>query len=118
MDTIRIEKISLYGYHGVLPEERERGQEFLVSVEIETDLQGISRTDDLEETYNYADAAVLIKEIVTGEPVNLLETLAERIALGLLEDKKIHAVTVTVEKPRPPLPVTSAGTSVTLKRNK
>lgn len=118
MDVIRIEKISLYGFHGVLPEERERGQEFLVSVEIETDLHGISETDDLEKTYNYGDAAVLIKEIVTGPPVNLLETVAEKIAFELLRDEKIYAVTVTVEKPRPPLNVTSSGTSVTLRRNK
>ncbi len=118
MDIIRIDKISLFGYHGVLPEERERGQEFLVSVALEADLEGISKTDDLNMTYNYAAAAELVKKIVTGEPVNLLETLAEMIALEILKDRMIVAVTVTVEKPRPPLTVISAGTAVTMRRSK
>ncbi len=118
MDKIRLNNISLYAYHGVLPEERERGQEFIITVELETDLNGISNSDDLSQTINYADIVTIVKEIVQGKPYNLIETLAEKISIEILKIKEVDKVIVTVEKPRPPLPVVSGGASVTLYRHK
>lgn len=84
-DTISLVGITLYGYHGVRPEERALGQRFVVDLELESDLRRAGETDTLDATVNYSEAYELVAEIVEGEPVNLLETLAERIARAMFE---------------------------------
>ena len=84
MDRIIIDDIACYAYHGVLPEEKELGQEFEVSLELGTDFTGI-RDDQIEEAVDYRQAVELVKEILCGNPCRLLETLAERIAYRLLQ---------------------------------
>ncbi len=78
-DTISLVGITLYGYHGVRPEERTLGQRFVVDVHLDADLRNAAATDDLVFTVNYSEVYALVAEIVEGEPVNLLETLGERI---------------------------------------
>lgn len=118
MDIIKVKNISIHAYHGVLPEERERGQKFLVSVELEADLAGISASDDLTNTVNYADITDTVKKVMGDKPCNLIETLAEKIALEILRNKKVNNVKVTVEKPHPPLPAVTGGASVTFFRSR
>ena len=116
MDRVILKDISVYAYHGVLAEERERGQEFLITVEFYSNFQGISCTDDLNEVMDYS---IVLEEIITTATqikYRLLETLAERLALNLLEFDKIDRVKVTVEKPRPPLPAITGGVQVSLER--
>ena len=60
MDKIRIDDIKIYAYHGVLPEEKRDGQDFLVSAELELDLKTSGTSDKLESTVNYADVTKLI----------------------------------------------------------
>ncbi len=79
---IRLNKLSFYAYHGVLPEEKERGQEFLVSVELDTDLKGISRVDNLKDTIDYVNISLSIKEIMQKERYDLIESVADRLAGG------------------------------------
>lgn len=83
-DTISLAGITLYGYHGARPEERTLGQRFVVDVDLEADLRSASATDALHLTVNYSEVYELVAEIVEGEPVNLLETLGERIAQATL----------------------------------
>lgn len=116
-DCIRIEKIRVFGRHGVFPEERERGQDFFVSLALELDLSGAGTRDALDATVNYADVVAAVVAIVSGEPVNLIETLAVKIAGTLLHDfPKISRVSVTVHKPHAPLPAPVADVSVNIVR--
>ena len=116
-DRIRIEKIRVFGRHGVFPEERERGQDFFVSLELELGLRRAGETDALEETVNYADVVAAVVAVVSGAPVNLIERLAEKIAGTLLRAfPKLARVAVEVHKPGAPLPAPVADVSVRILR--
>ena len=116
-DRIRVEKIRVFGRHGVFPEERERGQDFFVSLELELDLRRAGETDALDETVNYADVVAAVVAVVSGEPVNLIERLTEKIAGTLLRDfPKLARVAVEVHKPGAPLPAPVADVSVRILR--
>ena len=93
--------MSFSGRHGVRPAERERPQEFKVSVELEADLSEPGRTDRLEDTVDYTKVRAVVRQVIEGEPAKLLETLAARIANGILALPNVVAVTVRVAK-RPP----------------
>lgn len=99
-DKILLEGMIFYGRHGTLPTEREFGQRFVVDVEIWCDLRPAGLSDDLSRTVDYSEVHAQIKEIVEGEPVNLTETLAERIAAATLDrHPRVEGVRVKVSKP-------------------
>ena len=105
MDKIYVNGMRFYGYHGVFEEENRLGQRFHVDLMCEMDLAPAGKTDDLENGVSYAVLYQLTEEIVTGEPVNLLETLGERISSAVLAHSGlIQSVTVKVIKPDPPIP--------------
>ena len=103
-DWLVISGLTLHGYHGVYPEEKREGQTFVVDLELEWDATGASSTDDVAHTVDYSQVVPAVAEIVTGEPVDLIETLATRIAQRVLEFPLVQVVTVTVHKPQAPLP--------------
>lgn len=103
MDRIVMEGMVFFGRHGVYPAERELGARFTVDVELECDLAAAAASDRLEDTVDYAHAYQLVREVVEGEPSQLLESVAGRIADRLLELDRVAATTVRVRK-RPPLP--------------
>lgn len=84
-DTISLTGVTLYGYHGVRPEERTLGQRFVVDIDLAADLRDAAVTDALEATVNYSEVYGLVAEIVEGEPVNLLETVGERIIRSVFD---------------------------------
>lgn len=99
-DSILLEGMVFYGRHGTLPAERELGQPFVVSVELRLDLRSAGRSDDLSQTVDYGQVHQRAKEIVEGPPVNLTETVAERIAAAVVEEfPAVEAVRVRVAKP-------------------
>ena len=91
-DRITLEGMVFYGYHGVNPEERELGQRFVVDLELEKDLSAAGLSDDLTQTVNYASAYKLAREVVEGQPCNLIETVAERLATALTRSARKWAV--------------------------
>jgi dihydroneopterin aldolase len=95
--------MQFYGYHGVNPEERALGQPYLVDLAVELDLGVPGATDRLEDTVSYTRLYRVAQEVVEGEPRNLLESTAQRIADRLLAEFPIQAVQVRVKKPRPPI---------------
>lgn len=97
-----MEGMSFHGHHGVHPAERELGAHFGVDVELEVDLSGPGRTDRLEDTVDYGEAYLLVREVVEGDPCHLIEALAERIAARLLTLQRVQGTRVTVRK-RPSL---------------
>jgi dihydroneopterin aldolase len=89
-----------HGRHGTLQAENELGQPFVVSVELHLDLRPAGTSDDLTKTVDYSEVHRMAREIVEGPPVQLTETLAERIAAGTLDEHPaVEAVKVRVAKP-------------------
>lgn len=118
-DIMRLERIRLYGFHGVFPEENKLGQQFIVSLELKLDLSEAGRTDALDCTVNYADIYKDVKSVVEGKPYRLIEALAEAIASRLLDAyAKITEVTVSVNKPHPPFDIVFDGVTVELMRRR
>lgn len=116
-DSIKIDGITAIGYHGVYTEERAKGQRFIVDVKLSLSLQGIN--DDLSKTVNYADVAHLVVRHITGEPVNLIETVAESIADEILKNfHLVKKVKVKVHKPEAPINLEFADVIVKIERER
>ncbi|MDG4791319.1 dihydroneopterin aldolase [Micromonospora sp. WMMD1102] len=117
-DRIVLTGLRARGRHGVYDFERERGQDFVVDVVLELDLSVAGRSDDVADTVHYGELAGRLVAIVTGEPVNLIETLAERLAAACLADPRVLVGTVTVHKPQAPIPHDFADVAVTVTRRR
>ena len=117
-DEITLTGLTVFGYHGVFDFERREGQEFRIDLTLSMPLTPASASDDVVDTVHYGELADKVAAIVAGEPVNLIETLAERIATTTLEDERIHGVTVTVHKPNAPIEQTFADVAVTIRRGR
>jgi len=103
-DSITLENMAFYGFHGSDPHESKIGGRFFVDVLLNSDLSKPGRTDKLQDTVNYERVYLIIRDHVEGKRFNLLEALAQTIADTLL--KEFHApsqVTVRVRKPGVPL---------------
>lgn len=105
MGAIVIEGIEGWGHHGVLPHEREQGQRFLVDVRLDVDTSRAADTDQLEDAVDYGDVARAVHAVVVGEPVNLIETLADRVLKVCMGDERVREAAVVVRKPEAPLPI-------------
>ncbi|MEI3846038.1 MULTISPECIES: dihydroneopterin aldolase [unclassified Microbacterium] len=116
VDEITLTGVRAFGYHGVLPEERRQGQEFVVDATLYLSTAAAAASDDVTDTVHYGDAAERIAAIVAGEPFNLLESVAARIADDLLAYDLVKMVSVTIHKPQAPIPVPFSDVSVTIRR--
>ena len=116
IDRINLTGLCATGYHGVFEHERRDGQLFVVDVELELDLD--TTTDDLAATVSYAEIAADVESVITGQPRDLIETVAGEIASRCLAHGKVERVTVTVHKPQAPLTQTFADVSVTISRSR
>jgi dihydroneopterin aldolase len=99
MDRVFIEQLSLKGKHGVGVHEREVEQEFLIDIDADFDTRKSALTDALKATVDYGRFRDIATDVVTKNTFYLIETLAERIAVKILEDSRIARVRVTVRKP-------------------
>jgi dihydroneopterin aldolase len=104
-DQIRILGIRGTGHHGVFAHERAEGQQFSVDVCLDVRTAAAADTDDLADTVDYGQVANAVHALVVGEPVDLIETLAERIASACLAFPGVERVKVTVHKPQAPIEV-------------
>ena len=117
-DRISLTGISAFGHHGVFDSERKQGQRFVVDVSCTLDLSAAASTDDLGQTIDYGALAQAVAADVERDPLNLIEALADRIALTCLRYDAIQCVEVTVHKPQAPMPVDVTDVTVTLTRSK
>jgi dihydroneopterin aldolase len=115
-DRIRLTGLRVRGFHGVLPVEREQGQDFVVDVVLGLDLSAAAASDDVADTVHYGELAERLAAVVAGEPVDLIETLAVRLAEVCLSDPRVERAEVTVHKPSAPIPLDFADVSVTVVR--
>jgi dihydroneopterin aldolase len=116
MDQITLNGLKVWGHHGVFDFERREGQNFVIDVTLFLDLTQAASTDDVNDTVHYGELASQLSEVVAGEPVNLIETLASRLIDVCLADKRVAEATVTVHKPQAPIPQAFNDVSVTLHR--
>jgi dihydroneopterin aldolase len=115
-DHITLTGLQAFAFHGVLPEERADGQVFTLDVTVWLDLSVSARGDDLTETIHYGQLAEEIVSAAERDPVDLIETLAERVARVVLSHEPATAVRVTVHKPNAPISVPFSDVSVTITR--
>jgi dihydroneopterin aldolase len=118
LDRISLTGLRAYGYHGVLPSEREHGQEFFADAVLWFDTSAAAAADDLAHTVDYAALAGRLAEIISGEPVALIETLARRLAEACLADERVQHAEITVHKPGAPVDVPLRDVSVTIRRSR
>jgi dihydroneopterin aldolase len=118
LDEITLTGLTVFGYHGVFDFERRQGQAFTIDLILQVPLAAAAASDDVADTVHYGELADRVAAIVAGEPVNLIETLAQRIADAVLDDERVAAVTVTVHKPHAPIEQTFADVSVTIRRGR
>ena len=102
-DRIVLEGMRFYGFHGVNPEERVLGQEYVVDLTVEMDLGPAGESDRLEHTVSYAHIYRAVKDVMEGEPKNLLEAAAQAVADRVLTEFSVDSVGVRVKKPHPPI---------------
>lgn len=104
-DRIEIHGLRGTGFHGVFEHERRDGQEFRVDVVLHVDMARAAATDDLADTVDYGAVSAGVHAIITGDPVDLIETLAQRIADVCLAQTGVLGVEVAVHKPQAPITV-------------
>lgn len=118
MDEITLTGLTVFGRHGVFDHERRDGQEFTIDLTLHMSLRAAAESDDVADTVHYGELAERVAAIVAGEPVNLIETLASRIADAVLEDQRVKIVRVTVHKPHAPIALEFADVAVTVTRGR
>lgn len=117
-DRIVVTGLELWGYHGVFDREKRDGQRFLIDLDIELDTAGAAGSDDVADTLNYAELIDAVEAVVTGEPVDLIETLAANVLAVVWRFPQPVAATVTVHKPGAPVSQKVADIAITVTRNR
>jgi len=115
-DRITLTGIRATGYHGVYEHERREGQVFIADVVLELSLADAARSDDVADTVHYGELADQVAAVLAGDPADLLETVAQRIADRALGFARVDAVEVTIHKPQAPIAVPFDDVSVTIRR--
>jgi dihydroneopterin aldolase len=118
LDRISIIGLRVHGNHGVFQHEQVAGQEFVVDAVLWLDAAAAAAADDLALTADYGAVADRLAGIVAGSPVQLIETLAERLAAACLADKVVQEAEVTVHKPHAPVQQRFADIAVTVRRGR
>ena len=117
-DHIVLQGISARGTHGVLDFEKAQGQVFVADVALDVDLRPAAASDELARTVNYAELAQEVVEVLEGESLDLIESVAGRIADAALRHRLVEAVEVTVHKPEAPVGVPFTDVRVTVRRER
>jgi dihydroneopterin aldolase len=118
VDRVALRGLRARGHHGVFPQEREEGQTFVVDLVLSLDTAPAAASDDLTLTVHYGIVAEEVVAVVQGEPVDLIETLAQRIADQVLKNDLVEEVEVTVHKPQAPITVPFDDVTVTIARRR
>lgn len=117
-DELAVLGLEFFGHHGVFDHERREGQRFVVDLVLGLDTTTAAATDDLQETVDYGSLMASVRTAVETDPVDLIETLAQRIAGVCLSDTRVEWVRVTVHKPQAPLDATFSDVALTITRER
>ena len=110
--------IAVHGHHGVFEFERRDGQEFVIDLTLGMDTRPAATSDDLQDTVDYGTLVDEVRSAVANDPVDLIETLAQRIADVCLSRAQVETVEVTVHKPHAPIQATFDDVALTINRSR
>jgi dihydroneopterin aldolase len=117
-DRLAVLGIEAIGHHGVFDFEKRDGQLFKVDLALGLDTRPAARSDDLQDTVDYGSLVAAVKKAIEHDPVDLIETLAERIADVCLTDTRVEWAEVTVHKPDAPIEATFSDVALTIHRSR
>jgi dihydroneopterin aldolase len=117
-DELSVLGIECFGHHGVLEFERAEGQPFVVDLTLGLDTRSAGDSDDLRDTVDYGSLVMKVKAAVETDPVDLIETLAQRVADVCLLDDRVAYAKVTVHKPTAPIRATFSDVALTITRKR
>lgn len=117
-DELAVTGIECYGHHGVFDFERREGQVFVIDLALGIDTAPAAASDDLRDTVDYGSLVGSVKAAVENDPVDLIETLAQRIADVCLLDDRVEWARVTVHKPDAPIDASFSDVALTITRKR
>lgn len=117
-DELRLTGLRAFAHHGVFEHERENGQPFIIDVVAHLHVHDAAASDDIDDTVHYGVLAERIVSAVESDPVDLIETVAERVAALVLEHERVMLAEVTVHKPEAPITVPFDDVSITIRRGR
>lgn len=117
-DQLAVTGIECFAHHGVFPDERREGQRFVVDLVLGVDTRPAAASDDLHDTVDYGSLTMAVKSAVESDPVDLVETVAQRIADVCLGVGRVEWVRVTLHKPDAPIPTTFTDVVLTIERKR
>ena len=117
-DEISVTGIECFAHHGVLASERREGQTFVVDLTLGLDTRPAAASDDLHDTVDYGSLVDAVKQAVERDPVDLIETVAERISDVCLIDDRVEWARVTLHKPKAPIAATFTDVTLTITRKR
>lgn len=117
-DELSILGVECYGHHGVFEFERREGQTFVIDLALGLDTTPAAASDDLRDTVDYGSLVASVKAAVEKDPVDLIESLAQRIADVCLLDTRVEWARVTVHKPDAPIEATFSDVALTITRKR
>ena len=117
-DELSVKGIECFAHHGVFDFERREGQTFVVDLVLGLDTRRAAESDDLEETVNYGTLVMDVKAAVERDPVDLIETVVQRIADVCLKDRRVEWARVTLHKPDAPIDATYSDVALTITRTR
>ncbi|MGI8646513.1 MAG: dihydroneopterin aldolase [Nocardioides sp.] len=115
-DELTIRGLECFGHHGVFDFERRDGQLFVIDLTLGLDSMPAARSDDLQDTVDYGSLVDAVKAAVERDPVDLIETLAARIAAVCVTDHRVEWARITVHKPNAPIDATYSDVALTITR--
>jgi 7,8-dihydroneopterin aldolase/epimerase/oxygenase len=117
-DELSVWGIECYGHHGVFEHEKRQGQSFVVDLTLGVDTAPAAASDDLRDTVDYGSLVASVKQAVEADPVDLIETLAQRLADVCLRDGRVEWARITVHKPEAPIDATFGDVTLTVTRSR
>ena len=117
-DELSVIGIECFGHHGVFEFERREGQTFVIDLTLGLDTKPAAASDNLRDTVDYGSLVAAVHAAVANDPVDLIETLAQRISDVCLADDRVHWARVTVHKPDAPIEATFADVALTITRKR
>ena len=117
-DELTIAGVECFGHHGVFDFERHQGQVFVIDLTLGLDTAPAAASDDLQDTVDYGSLVTQVKTAVESDPVDLIETLAQRIARICLADRRVEWARITVHKPQAPMDATFRDVALTITRTR
>lgn len=119
MDKILIKGLKLFAYHGVNPEEKEQGQNFIFDIDLYVNMNKACRSDHVEDTVSYAKVVKTVRRVFTAEKYDLLEKCAQVVSDAILEEyPEVFEVEITLKKPEAPVSAEFEYMGVSIKRSR